>query len=978
MARKIKTTDATDGMNLENGRRHYSENGKPLGGIKAVVVNEGGKTIEVETGEVILNRKSMKSSKVITVKGTPKQIASTINQLDGNGVAINDSEAKVLDMYKDGGSIKENRMEENIGTQLTLSDNLSSDKSIGLFSGVSSEPALFEQGGVVAGKTEGNWNEIPVGWKNTSKVDKLSKLEYDPKNKDFNSLFGSFTSTDDLRPVLNGVYFSGNEVGATDMYKLISVPEKTDFSGIYPKSNNKNIFLNSEGKIDGVYPKYKEVIPVKSGVVSFKFDCYKLIQYCNVALNFANKTTRQITLKVDEENVISFNAIFLIETLKASLKLGHEKLYFHFSSPSRAGVFTPNEDYSIEDSLALLLMPVMLHRGESTQTLGAYDIDYKLSLSCYFDFSKNEIMNADGTVADFKMNYGKDNVFTDEIVKVLKSVSPKSSSVPILESFVVVDKKATATDLETFIEIDGINVTNGLYEVRNGAVSVSSYDYDYVDFPKLPEITKTVVEFTVEANYLKWLVDKLSDFTGNDDLRPVMKGINIQKQYNGVFATATDAHKLMTIDITDHIDLKTDDDFNFIVSLGNLSTYLSFVGDESVNVKMGDYRLSGSGNGVYGHVSIESKSSRFISRAIEGKYPNYIPVIPQENKYKLSTDLKELAKLINSSEAKSFKQKNRKESDAIDIIGEQNINGELSVKMYATKRNYKEGDKTIDSLYLGKIHVDINDKHYSTTSECALIMPIMHKSETDFVFAFAYDVFSDFINSLDGQDLELFYGEKNRAYVANESNIIYTAPKGKNPVEKKVEVKEKTSKATLTFPTISSAEKFATEWSRYSKQGHTIGSGTENVKVNIYNVSENDKKWIQDYLININAKEGEGVPKSINDIIESDDLGILDDIKPKEESISDLIEGLKILLETVDGDERKKYEELIDGLELLGDTKLEHGGNVDNTIVITNDEELVDDMKRLNIQKGIESVDPNIEKLARGGEIIFKPITTPL
>jgi hypothetical protein len=105
MQKAIETNNATKGMDLKNGKRHYDSNGNPLGGIKAKVINSDNQQIEVEQGEVILNRKSMNSSKILTVKGTPKQIASTINQLDGNGVAISDSEAKVLDIYKSGGSI---------------------------------------------------------------------------------------------------------------------------------------------------------------------------------------------------------------------------------------------------------------------------------------------------------------------------------------------------------------------------------------------------------------------------------------------------------------------------------------------------------------------------------------------------------------------------------------------------------------------------------------------------------------------------------------------------------------------------------------------------------------------------------------------------------------------------------------------------------------------------------------------------------
>jgi len=48
-------------------------------------------------------------------------------------------------------------------------------------------------------------------------------------------------------------------------------------------------------------------------------------------------------------------------------------------------------------------------------------------------------------------------------------------------------------------------------------------------------------------------------------------------------------------------------------------------------------------------------------------------------------------------------------------------------------------------------------------------------------------------------------------------------------------------KATLTFPTRQLAEDFATDWSRKTLSGHTVGSGEENVEVSIYNITDGDK-----------------------------------------------------------------------------------------------------------------------------------------
>ena len=58
------------------------------GGMPAIVTNAGNKPVELEGEEVIINKRSMKDTTVYHVKGTPRQIASAINSIDGNGVVI--------------------------------------------------------------------------------------------------------------------------------------------------------------------------------------------------------------------------------------------------------------------------------------------------------------------------------------------------------------------------------------------------------------------------------------------------------------------------------------------------------------------------------------------------------------------------------------------------------------------------------------------------------------------------------------------------------------------------------------------------------------------------------------------------------------------------------------------------------------------------------------------------------------------------
>ena len=64
-------------------------------------------------------------------------------------------------------------------------------------------------------------------------------------------------------------------------------------------------------------------------------------------------------------------------------------------------------------------------------------------------------------------------------------------------------------------------------------------------------------------------------------------------------------------------------------------------------------------------------------------------------------------------------------------------------------------------------------------------------------------------------------------------------------------------KATLTFPKRSQAETFATAWSRYSKTGHIVGSGIENVVVTVFDVTDEQKVWIDNYVSTLNNKTNE-------------------------------------------------------------------------------------------------------------------------
>lgn len=97
--KEIKTNNGKRG-GLLSGKPHYDKDGNSLGGIKAVVTDAGGKPVELEGGEVIINKAASKKYW--------KEL-SKINQSAGNGVAIGPPLGSDEDPeeFKDGGRVIE-------------------------------------------------------------------------------------------------------------------------------------------------------------------------------------------------------------------------------------------------------------------------------------------------------------------------------------------------------------------------------------------------------------------------------------------------------------------------------------------------------------------------------------------------------------------------------------------------------------------------------------------------------------------------------------------------------------------------------------------------------------------------------------------------------------------------------------------------------------------------------------------------------
>ena len=262
-----------------------------------------------------------------------------------------------------------------------------------------------------------NGDEFP------KQIELLDAYETKVKASDLGNAINStiFASgTDDLRPVMNGVFFQFNSDSlkfvATDAHKLVKF-ETTEYTAnevsefIMPKkplqilkgilqgenselviqhneSNAKFIFDKSSitcRLIDGKFPNYEAVIP-KDNPNVLTIDRQLFLNSVRRVSIFSNKTTNQIRIKIAgtllnisaedfdfsnkaDENLecqysgddiqIGFNSKFLIEMLN---NLESDMIALSMSHPNRAGIIRPlNEDGESKETITMLVMPVMLN-----------------------------------------------------------------------------------------------------------------------------------------------------------------------------------------------------------------------------------------------------------------------------------------------------------------------------------------------------------------------------------------------------------------------------------------------------------------------------------------------------------------------------------------------------------------------------------------------------------------------------------------
>lgn len=156
------------------------------------------------------------------------------------------------------------------------------------------------------------------------------------------------------------------------------------------------------------------------------------------------------------------------------------------------------------------------------------------------------------------------------------------------------------------------------------------------EFPKLPEFPETKI-YELPQVLLKEMLNKTSYSMCSDESRYVLNGVYLILRSNKATMVATDGRRLAFIE--KHINVPKGMEIEIIIPAKTVHELVKLLGIEgSVNIII-----------AKNQVAFKMPNSIFISRLIEGTYPNYRQVIPQGLEHKITVNREELLSAVKRS-----------------------------------------------------------------------------------------------------------------------------------------------------------------------------------------------------------------------------------------------------------------------------------------------------------------------------------------
>ena len=166
---------------------------------------------------------------------------------------------------------------------------------------------------------------------------------------------------------------------------------------------------------------------------------------------------------------------------------------------------------------------------------------------------------------------------------------------------------------------------------HNGAFEFVGMKADL--FPSMREVDNPITE-TLKGSLLTQAFRTVSKFSGYDDLRPILTGVNISSKDNHISFAATNGNKMAVYEETLERGVN---DFEVVIANKCVTIITSLLSDDDsdVHFEIGINNFK---------VTVNDYQIRY--RLTEGKYPNYRAVIPTTFKQNLIVETSEILSAI--------------------------------------------------------------------------------------------------------------------------------------------------------------------------------------------------------------------------------------------------------------------------------------------------------------------------------------------
>lgn len=211
-------------------------------------------------------------------------------------------------------------------------------------------------------------------------------------------------------------------------------------------------------------------------------------------------------------------------------------------------------------------------------------------------------------------------------------------------------------------ELVEITVDNDLKAtIRSGHAVFSLNGQSSEEYPQLPPFQSDDT-FKISINNLKMLIRQTVFAVSTMETRPILTGVNVKLDNKKLEFTATDSHRLALRTL--NIEETEIDDMNVVIpgkSLQELSKVLEDTDDE-INVSL-----------MKNQILFSTENLFFLSRLLNGNYPETSRLIPDHSETTLLVDRRELihtierAALLANREQNNVVRLDTKEENTIEV-----------------------------------------------------------------------------------------------------------------------------------------------------------------------------------------------------------------------------------------------------------------------------------------------------------------------